>query len=189
MWLDDIPIEWHGTADALYTVELVRYSFRQTEGGSMGMGVVCHSQQGLTDTSAIIPASVLQHGKMYSITVAASVGSVKREVHSERFIVVEPADDDKVVSIPRNALALGEEAFMDDLQIEEVRFSDENTTSIGTSCFMNCQQLRLISIPSSVEAIGEAAFSNCPNLVILCHKGSVAENHAIKNQITHILLE
>lgn len=188
IWLDHIPISWQGSENALYSVELKKWSFSQTEGGSQGVGIVCHTQQGLTEASTIIPANALQHGNMYSITVTASVGSVNREAHSERFIVVEPSDDG-VVSIPRNMLTIGEEGFMDDERIEEIRFAGENITSIGAASFMNCHQLRLITIPASVETIDEDAFSNCPNLVILCREGSVAQNYALENGIPCILTE
>ena len=48
-------------------------------------------------------------------------------------------------------------------KLEEVRLP-EGVTSIGISCFADCEGLRTVVLPMGLERIGQAAFSGCKAL-------------------------
>ena len=58
----------------------------------------------------------------------------------------------------------------------------EGTTSIGANSFAGCNQLKLVSIPSSVHEIGDGAFGN--GVFFLTTAGSDAETWAVANGLT-----
>ena len=79
---------------------------------------------------------------------------------TDTFIIVPPKspNGDTVVAIANNA-------FKNCSQIKGIEFS-EAVTTIGAYAFY-CSNIREISIPSSVKAIGNCAFSGCKNLEVI----------------------
>ena len=59
----------------------------------------------------------------------------------------------------------------------------ENVTSIGDGAFKNCPNLLLIVIPASVTEIGEDILEGCEDVYIITPEGSQAETYAIENDI------
>ena len=53
----------------------------------------------------------------------------------------------------------------------------ESVTSIAVA-FQNCSKLKYVRIPPTVTSISDTAFMNCPNLTIICDKGSYADTWA-----------
>lgn len=58
---------------------------------------------------------------------------------------------------------------------------------IGARAFACCADLVYIDIPDSVEKIDPTAFEGSPNVVIGCHKKSVAYEFAVSNKIPYRL--
>ena len=54
---------------------------------------------------------------------------------------------------------------------------------IGKDAFSGCRSLVSVVILDDVKEIGDAAFGDCPNLVIHAPKGSNAIEHARKSNI------
>ena len=52
---------------------------------------------------------------------------------------------------------------------------------IGNDAFMGCTSLKELYIPESVVQIGPHAFDNCPNLKLICKKGSYADIYLREN--------
>ena len=73
---------------------------------------------------------------------------------------------------------VGADEYAYDLQITYVEIS-EGVTTIGDRAFRDCMGLRRISLPSSLEAIGAAAFSGCNDLTVIVYAGTVAEWQAV----------
>ena len=63
-------------------------------------------------------------------------------------------------------------------------FLGNQTAEIGANAFAGCSALSDVRIPGSVEAIGEKAFADCENLVLVCPTDSLAQNYAQKNEIS-----
>lgn len=66
----------------------------------------------------------------------------------------------KKITINAGITRIGDAAFKDCINLEEVSISD-SVTLIGNYAFMGCDNLREITIPGSVVKIGEYAFSHC----------------------------
>lgn len=56
--------------------------------------------------------------------------------------------------------------------LEDVDFSDSNTTSIGNYAFCNCTALALTELPSGLTSIGAYAFSYCTALTSITFTGT-----------------
>ncbi len=63
-------------------------------------------------------------------------------------------------------------------------FLGNQTAEIGANAFAGCSALSDVRIPGSVGAIGEKAFADCENLVLVCPTDSLAQNYAQKNEIS-----
>ena len=61
----------------------------------------------------------------------------------------------------------------------------DGVISIGNYAFWECASLTGITLPDSVEYIGEDAFAGC-NLSIHAHRGTCAEVYAWKNIISFV---
>ena len=64
-----------------------------------------------------------------------------------------------------------------------------SVTTIRTCAFEDCNSLRSVEIPSSVEEIGVEVFKGCSNLVIYCEVGSEAQTYATNNKIIYMAIE
>lgn len=70
--------------------------------------------------------------------------------------------------------------------IIKIKFG-KNPITIPTNCFMNCERLTTLTIPSNVEYIDYQAFNNCQNLTLLklpkfdSEKGSLANLSTLLN--------
>lgn len=72
--------------------------------------------------------------------------------------------DVRKVEIGAGISHIGSCAFANMPNLQEVVFSDPNLSSIGWGAFLNCRQLRTISLPSNLKNIGTIAFANCDAL-------------------------
>lgn len=52
---------------------------------------------------------------------------------------------------------------------------EEGVTHIGTQCFQFCTNLKSVTIPSSVESIGAAAFYRCEKLSAVYYGGTASD--------------
>lgn len=68
------------------------------------------------------------------------------------------------VNIERGIKRIGSCAFANMPTIQEVVFNDPNLQSIGWGAFLNCKQLRTISLPVNTKTIETIAFANCDAL-------------------------
>ena len=82
----------------------------------------------------------------------------------------------RTIRLPEQLEVIEEEAFMGS-SLSAVYIAD-GIASIAPAAFMNCASLRYIRIPDSVREIADNAFEGCTQLVIGCHKGSVAQKYA-----------
>lgn len=72
--------------------------------------------------------------------------------------------DVRKVQINKGIYRIGSCAFANMPNLQEVVFSDPNLISIGWGAFMNCKQLRTISLPVNLRNIETIAFANCDAL-------------------------
>ena len=80
-------------------------------------------------------------------------------------------------------------------EIEEEAFTDTaarqivipaSVERIGDRAFQNSSELQIVIIPDTVLQIGNDAFSECDNVVIITSEGSTAEEYAIENSIPYV---
>lgn len=72
--------------------------------------------------------------------------------------------------------------------VQTVSISD-GVTSICQSAFLYCEQLTSVTIPNSVQSIGNRTFKGCDNLTIKGYTGSYAEQYAKENGIPFVSLD
>lgn len=72
--------------------------------------------------------------------------------------------DVRKVMINKGISSIGSCAFANLPNLQEVVFEDPNLTSIGWGAFLNCKQLRTISLPVNLRNIETIAFANCDAL-------------------------
>ncbi len=65
--------------------------------------------------------------------------------------------------------------------LEEIVITDG--TNIPDDCFADFSSLKKITLPDTITSIGDNAFANCPNAVIIGNTGSYAETYAKENDI------
>jgi uncharacterized protein YjdB len=100
----------------------------------------------------------------------------------------------KSVVIPKEVGIIGAYAFVDCVNMTNVIVS-EGVTSIGSYAFgaensWGYKNLQSVTLPDSVEEIGTSAFGNCSDdFVIICPKGSVAEEYAKNNSLDYQNIE
>lgn len=71
----------------------------------------------------------------------------------------------KKVTIPTSVMEIGENAFFDCINLEEVKFETNGALStIGAAAFRNCVSLKSIRIPNGVTKLNAYAFYNCRSL-------------------------
>lgn len=66
--------------------------------------------------------------------------------------------------LPKALTEIGEAAF-EGIPAKRVEVS-ENVTAIGSRAFANCENLRAITIPASVEKIADDAFEGCSDVTV-----------------------
>ncbi len=82
-----------------------------------------------------------------------------------------------------DGMNIGEYAFRDCIGLTSVSIPD-NATEIGDGAFLGCIGLTSVSIPDSVKYIGDYAFEDCnEELVVYGKAGSHAETYAKENNI------
>ena len=125
------------------------------------------------------------------VIVAKSAGSTTVTASTangcKATVQVYVQDADALV-LPSAIDSVEEEAFMNVSAVQVVRIPD-GTTSIGNRAFAGCQNLKAVYIPASVTVIGTDAFSNCEMLCIYCPSGSTAEQYALSQRITFVLVD
>lgn len=71
----------------------------------------------------------------------------------------------KKVTIPASVMEIGENAFFDCINLEEVKFETNGALStIGAAAFRNCVSLKSIRIPNGVTKLNAYTFYNCRSL-------------------------
>lgn len=71
----------------------------------------------------------------------------------------------KKVTIPASVMEIGENAFFDCINLEEVKFETNGALStIGAAAFRNCVSLKSIRIPNGVTKLNAYTFYNCKSL-------------------------
>ena len=95
----------------------------------------------------IIPESVTNNGKTYSVTT----------IGESAFTFCSNLTD---IVIPNSVTSIGRRAFYDCSGLTGIVIPN-SVTSIGSGAFSGCSSLTSIVIPNSVTSIGEHAFSRC----------------------------
>lgn len=72
-------------------------------------------------------------------------------------IVAYPNKKGSTYTIPDNIISIGNQAFMDCVDLTEVKFND-NVTFISSEAFIDCTALKSVTIPASVQYISINAF-------------------------------
>jgi len=91
---------------------------------------------------------------------------------------------DAQLVLPKALTTIKEQAFAD-MPVEEVVLGD-GVAVIGERAFENCKDLVLINLADNVQ-IGEYAFDGCDNLTIICTEGSTGHAYAVANGIPYII--
>ena len=89
-------------------------------------------------------------------------------------------------ALPEKTTAVGAEAFMNDLSLEELALP-EGILSIGDRAFAG-SGLRDIILPLSLEEIGQDAFRDCKNLTIHVYRNSYAQEYCEQSGLPYELI-
>ncbi len=118
-------------------------------------------------TTVYVPAGCYE---AYSLAYGACLQAKTRirETGAEDFIIKDGVliaymGEETDVPIPENITAIGENAFLNNTEIENVTFP-AGLTAIESAAFRGCTALKGIVIPDSVNSIGDYAFYNCCSL-------------------------
>lgn len=103
------------------------------------------------------------------------------------------------------AVLVGKNAFENCVSLEGIRFPqnsishqytfEENpkvvtyVTIIGEYAFKNCTNLKYVIIDGKDTVIEENAFYGCPDVIIYCKSGSLAEEYAKANNLQYVLID
>ncbi|MBD5132466.1 MAG: leucine-rich repeat protein, partial [Clostridiales bacterium] len=120
--------------------------------------------------------------KLTDVTVYASDGSTTNPTeyltnsNGDTLTWYSPTNTATSFTVPKGITAIGESAFYGNPYLQSVTFAvndDGNSTlqTIGNYTFYGCTALKSITIPNTVTAIGDYAFSYCTDL----GKGVVAD--------------
>ena len=96
----------------------------------------------------------------------------------------EVLEKGKYLQIPESVTEIEEEAFADTAARQIV--IPASVERIGDRAFQNSSELQIVIIPDTVLQIGNDAFSECDNVVIITSEGSTAEEYAIENSIPYV---
>ena len=113
-----------------------------------------------------------------------------------------PGKTDKTYTVPEGILTIDDYAFSGSPYIENVEFNisqeaNSNATQIRSSAFVNCPNLKSITIPATVSSIGQNAIGyNCikqgteyeksTSVTIKSSTGTAAETYAKNNNLTFV---
>ncbi len=92
--------------------------------------------------------------------------------------------DAPVIAIPKAVTEIAEETYIN-TAVEVIRLP-ETCTKINARAFANCAQLRIVEIPASAVDIADDAFADSPNVVIVTHEGSAAQQYARVHGIPYL---
>ena len=87
----------------------------------------------------------------------------------------------KQMILPAMLRTIDEEAFMN-APVQEV-ILPEGMTVIGERAFANCAELVIIHMPDSIESIADDAFVGCENVTFICASENVAATYAAEHGI------
>ncbi len=100
---------------------------------------------------------------------------------------VSSADVLAGISFPNtaaNPVSFSKSFYVNGVEVTDVVLSDA-VTSIGAYAFINCSNIKTLSIPATVTSIDATAFQNCSNLTVLCEEGTFAETFLKENDIKY----
>lgn len=80
---------------------------------------------------------------------------------------------------------IDDRAFLECRNLKSISIPN-NVTKLGKEAFSGCNNLSIVIIPASVNEIGMSAFEDCTNLTIHAPKGSYAIEYAKKNGIKYV---
>ena len=98
--------------------------------------------------------------------------------------VIPALTDAPIIAIPKAVAEIAEETYIN-TAVEVVRLPD-TCTKINSRAFANCAKLRIIEIPASSVDIADDAFVDSPNVVIVTHEGSAAQQYARAHDIPYL---
>lgn len=84
--------------------------------------------------------------------------------------------------------SIPDQGFYGCTSLETVEFEND-VTDIGAFAFANCAALKTITLPDTVTAIADNAFSGCDDLVIRCSYASYAMRYAKAQGIAYVLTD
>ncbi len=74
--------------------------------------------------------------------------------------------------LPRNLVALGDEAFADDVSLPNADFGNSYLRTIGERAFAGCCSLAYLKLPSTLKSIGSGAFDGAVALETIVYGGT-----------------
>lgn len=88
----------------------------------------------------------------------------------------------KVLCLPNSLELIEDEAFCGLPDVQQINIPS-GVTTIGSKAFAGDSGLLVVLVPDSVKSISVDAFGGDINVIILCNKGSYAEQYAKKHGI------
>ena len=128
---------------------------------------------GIYEGEIVIPPTITNNGKNYSVT---SIGSsafqyqnvisimIPNSVTSIGNFAFSSCSDLTSISIPNSVKSIGNYAFSSSSGLTSISIPN-SVKSIGEYAFYGCRGLTSISIPNSVTSIGRGAFDDCISLI------------------------
>ncbi len=138
-----------------------------------------------TSGSWVIPIPQLSDSDMVIVSAeanASAVGYAPSTAVADTIIGGEPTD---VLTLPTGLKEIGEEAFVD--TAAEVIVVPEGCMSIGKRAFADCDGLRMVYLPDSVESIAGDAFSGSGRVTFYCASDGIAAEFARANGIPYVI--
>ena len=143
-----------------------------------------------------IGASCFKGTDVTSVSIPETVSSIQAQAFSD-------CRNLNTISLPDKITAIPDKCFDNATSLLSVSIP-AGVVSIGTGAFRNCISLKAVEgtetvktksaddykpVPGSVTSVGDDSFTNCPQVVISCFKGSALEAYAIANKIKYESLD